>query len=123
MHADIKDNEAAVLNAEVDIKANGRQQEVKDEEILQRKSVVSAASDKETKKIENKKLNDLEREKDKFRNEINSLNRKIVKSRANIEDLEDEIEVNLQEQELVKDKITSQRSLVKGFEAKLARIK
>jgi chromosome segregation ATPase len=123
MHADIKDNEASIINAEVDIKANTRQQELKDEEILQQKNVVNATSDKDLKKGENKKLNELERQKDKFRNEINSLNRRIVKSRANIEDLEDEIELNLQEQELLKDKITSQRSLVKGFEGKLAKVK
>jgi hypothetical protein len=123
MHADIKDNEASIINAEVDIKANTRQQELKDEEILQQKNVVNATSDKDLKKTENKKLNDLERQKDKFRSEINSLNRRIVKSRANIEDLEDEIELNLQEQELLKDKITGQRSLVKGFEGKLAKVK
>jgi len=123
MHTDIRDNEAAIVNSEVDIKANVKQQELKDDDIIKQKSVVSSTTDKETRKLENKKLNDLEKEKDKFRNEINSFNKKIVKSRANIENLEDEIELNLQEQELVKEKITAQRSLVKGLEGKLEKIK
>jgi hypothetical protein len=123
MHAYIKENEATIVNSEVDIKSNARQQEVKDEEILQQRGVVNATADKEARKVEDKKLNSLEREKNNLRDGINSLNKKIVKSRANIEELEDEIEVNLQEQELVKEKITEQRALVKALEGKLERIK
>ena len=123
MHTDISDNETAIVNSEVDIKANARQQELKNEEIIQQKSVVSSTTDKEAKKLENKKLNALEKEKDNFRDNVNSLNKKIVKSRASIEELEDELKVNLQEQDLMKDKITAQRSLIKGLEGKLERIK
>ncbi len=123
MHTEISNNETAIVNSEVDIKANARQQELKNEEIIQQKRVVSSTDDKEAKKIENKKLNALEKEKNNFRDNVNSLNKKIVKSRANIEKLEEEIQVNLQEQNLLKDKITQQRSLVKGFQAKLEKIK
>ena len=119
----IKENEATIVNSEVDIKSNARQQELKDEEILQQRSVVNATSDKEARKVEDKKLNSLEKEKNNLRGDINSLNKKIVKSRADIEELEDEIEVNLQEQELVKEKITEQRALVKAMEGNLERIK
>jgi hypothetical protein len=123
LHADIKDNETTILNSEVDIKANARQQEAKDEEIIQQKKLVSSIKDKDLRKEENKKVNSLEKEKDDLRDALGSLNRKIIKSRANIEELEDKVKVNLQEQDLMKKKVVDQRALLKGLEAKLDSIK
>lgn len=123
LHTDIKDNETTILNSEVDIKANARQQEAKDEEIIQQKKLVSSIKDKDLRKEENKKVNSLEKEKDDLRDALGSLNRKIIKSRANIEELEDKVKVNLQEQDLMKKKVVDQRALLKGLEAKLDRIK
>jgi chromosome segregation ATPase len=123
MHSDISENESTITNSEVDIKSNAKQQELKDDEIIKQKSVVNSTTDKDAKKLENKKLHDLEKEKDKFRNEVSSLHKKIVKSRSGIETLEHEIKLNLQEQDLLEDKITKQRGFVKGLEGKLEKIK
>lgn len=123
MHGDISKNESAITNAEADIKSNATGQEVMDEAVAKQKLVVSTATDKETKKAENKKLNSLEKEKDKSRSEASSLNKQIVKSRADIESLEADIKTNLQEQDLLEDKIAQQRAFVKGLEEKLGKIK
>lgn len=123
MHEDISKNESSITNAETDIKAGTKEQEVVDEEIIKQKIAVSSAADKDAKKLENKKLNELEKQKDKARNNVTSLNKSIVKSRADIETLEAEIKSNLQEQQLVQEKINKQRGWVKGLEGKLAKIK
>jgi hypothetical protein len=123
MHEDISKNESSITNAETDIKSSTKEQEIVGEEIVKQKLVVGSAADKDAKKLENKKLNGLEKQKDKARDNVTSLNKSIVKSRAEIENLEAGIKSNLQEQQLLQDKISMQRGFVKGLEGKLAKIK
>lgn len=122
-HANIKENEARILNTESDIEANLREQKAKDEQILNQKTHVASLGTKEEKKSAQSDLKELNKEKDRLRKDNVSMHRDIVKYRSNIEELEREIEKNLQEQALVKEQIQEQTSYVWGLEGKLEGIK
>lgn len=122
-HANIKENEANIINTENDIEANVNEQKAKDGQILNQKTHVAGLNTKEEKKSAQSDLKDLNKEKEKLRKNNISMHRDIVKYRGNIEELEREIEKNLQEQAAVKGRIQEQTAYVWGLEEKLAGIK
>lgn len=122
-HANIKENEAKIINTESDIEANLNEQKAKDGQILNQKTHVASLNTKEEKKSAQSDLKDLNKDKEKLRKDNVSMHRDIVKYRSNIEELEREIEKNLQEQAMLKEQIREQTSYVWGLEGKLAGIK
>ncbi|HRE66886.1 MAG TPA: hypothetical protein PLM56_13145 [Cyclobacteriaceae bacterium] len=117
MHLDIKKLESEISNANMDIKANQGAQDIKTKEIYKQKEQVAQIKEKETKKTAEKVLSDMNKENKKLRDELESLNRKIVKHRAEIESIKVKIRNNLEDQYLKKQAISKQRGYVRGIEA------
>lgn len=122
-HANIKENEANIINTENDIEANLNEQKAKDGQILDQKTHVASLSTKEEKKSAQSTLKDFNKEKEKLRKNNVTMHRNIVKYRGNIEELDREIDKNLQEQATLKEMIQEQTAYVWGLEGKLAEIK
>ena len=89
----------------------------KTKEIYKQKEQVAQIKEKETKKTAEKVLSDMNKENKKLRDELESLNRKIVKHRAEIESIKVKIRNNLEDQYLKKQAISKQRGYVRGIEA------
>ena len=122
IHLSIKENESDIVNAELDIKANLKEQPMKDDEIIKQKSYINSIKDKEQKKDAEKDLKDLKRQKERLREDNVSFNKKIVEARANIEELETQLSQNQQEQKLMHEQVDAQRAWMKAMENKLAKI-
>lgn len=122
MHKTIKNYELDIINAEKSIDENLLDQDRLILAIQDQKKVIEPLKGDPKKEAE-KKLKGIERERKKRQNEHKSIQKKIVKYRAGIEETRREIELNLSEQDLQKEKISRQLSKVKSLEEKLASIK
>ncbi|MBX2964713.1 MAG: hypothetical protein KF845_01115 [Cyclobacteriaceae bacterium] len=123
MHADVKKLESGINNINMDIKANEGAQAIKTKEIYTQKEQVAMIKDKETKKTAEKVLDDLNKENKKLRNEHESLNKKIVKNRADIESIKVKIGYNVEDQAVKKKAISQQRAYIRGLETMAEKIK
>ncbi|HNR75069.1 MAG TPA: hypothetical protein PKM03_12620 [Cyclobacteriaceae bacterium] len=123
MHTDIKKLEADINNANMDIKVNVGAQDIKIKEIYKQKELITTIKEKETKKTAEKVLADMNKENKKLRDENESLNKKIVKSRAEIESIKEKIRNNLEDQYLKKQAISKQRGYIRGLEAMVDKIR
>lgn len=122
MHADIKGLESNISHAGMDIKVNEGAQDLKIKEIYKQKELVATIKEKETKKTAEKVLSDLNKENKKLRDEHESLNKKIVKHRADIESLKVKIRHNQEDQFLKNQAISKQRAYIRGVEAMAEKI-
>lgn len=123
MHSDIKGLESSINNTNMDIKANQDAQEIKTKEIAKQKELVGSIKEKEAKKVAEKGLNDLNKENKKLREEYESLNKKTVKYRADIEAIKLKIKVNMEDQYLKNQALTKQRGYIRGIEAMAEKIR
>ena len=123
-HRVVKNNEASILNANIDIQANMVDQERIVKEIADQKREVSRVrKDAEAKKEAKKILREMEREKRKLQSQLESYNKKLVKYRADIENSKRLITININDQAILERLIKKQIGFVKGLEKKRRNIK
>jgi hypothetical protein len=120
---DIKSSEKTIKEAEDNISALNSELETLGSEIDNQNTQLSAMTDGSTKDDKAKYIKDLEKQKRKLGNDIESSQKKIKKANKVIEDANKEIPEKKSLQEEMKKKIEAQELVVQKYEQKLAAIK
>jgi predicted nucleic acid-binding Zn-ribbon protein len=120
---DIKSSEKSIKEAEDNISALNSELETLGSEIDNQNTQLSAMTDGSTKDDKAKYIKDLEKQKRKLGNDIESSQKKIKKANKEIDDANKEIPEKQSLQEEMKKKIAAQELVVQKYEQKLAAIK
>lgn len=121
-HKSITENELNIQNTKVNIEQNKIDQKDALEKIRDQKNTISKL-DGDSKQAASKELKSMQSGYKKLQNSNKSMEKKIVKYKANIEETKGKIAQNLSEQDLQKSVISKQVSNIKSLEQKLLNIK
>jgi chromosome segregation ATPase len=123
LNEDIKSSEKSIKEAEDNISALNSELETLGSEIDIQNTQLSTMTDGSTKDDKAKFIKDLEKQKKKLGNDIESSEKKIKKANKEIKDAKEEIPQKQSLQEEMKKKISEQELVVQKYEQKLAAIK
>ena len=122
LHKQIKENEQDIIDTENDISINLIDQDLKVEQINEQKKIIARSGGKTQKEAE-KKLKEIESDRKDLQSVHKDLNKNNITSRGELENIKIEINKNLSEQDILKDKIRRKLSELKSKEEKLVNIK
>lgn len=119
----IKGEESDISSADDEIRVLEAQSTQQSEQIQAKRLANLGISDKEARKVAEKELKDLEKEKDKTDKQIEKLEKEKVTSNNDIKDYNKAIDESVEEQGQVETQIEEQEAVVEKVEAKLKGIK